>query len=602
LPTNPSRPFFEPADIDSTVARSFLTTDLTEPGYRIYLSAPQGTQTQKAVMSVAPGGTDTWEFQASNGTVTHDTNGPPAQARPASLGYFVAFSSANPEGAYFSVGRVQQSDAGRSVAINVNSVNEGVSNPLSFTVPHQRAQPGDVGDLIRVTATQSGNATSFKVETAGLMNADGTPHWNVLPGSPFTIPGVLDMQGLAADGDVLFVGAQHNGAPVQASGLPVQVPVNPAGVVDLSYCGSDGSTCASRDMVPRESLTSWDTGTYFKVHEAAGQVFGQQERHLYTNDRNEAQASGLLTFTDTKFLLRADAPDATWLPVYRCVDPRRDMHVVWLDTLKAGSTLCANSGDDPGQPNGLLGYISTTDKPNMLPLNHLRKGTHNATGSATATDEHDTHDHVFALGDQAIDLQANGYELRELVGWVYNVQNATTPPCQPRATCAPGTCGAQGDGCGHTITCTTPCATGNVCYEATQTCVASGSLDACYELCDDAFQACLNPPPGTPRQGVTQCSSEQTACKTACNCQPKTCASLGVACGSAADGCGGTLSCGSCSGGATCSSSGQCVAPSSGGAQCRAQCLADDKACIAAGIKASECTTTEHACVAACPP
>ncbi len=445
---------------------------------------------------------------------------------------------------------MQQSDAGRSVVIKVNSVNEGVSNPLAYTVPHQRSQPGDVGDLIRVTATPNANSTTtFLVETAGLMNADGTPHWNPLPSGPLTIPGILDVQGLAADGDVLFVGARHNGVPLQASSLPLQVPANPAGVVDLSYCGSDGSACTARDLVPRESVTSWDGGTYFRVHEAAGQVFGGQERHLLTNDRNEAHASGLLSFTDTKFLLRADQPDATWLPVYRCVDTRRDMHVVWIDTLKAGSTLCANSGDDPGEPNGLLGYVSTNDKPNMLPLIHLRKGTENATGPGTGTDEHDTHDHVFAVGE-TVTLQAAGYEVREVVGWVYDLQNGTTPPCAPKPTCTSGTCGNQDDGCGHVFTCN-PCGANLVCYEATNKCVPSGSVDACFEACTDQWNACITPIPGAVHPGTGVCQAELDSCNATCTCQPKTCASLGVTCGAPANGCGGTLSCGSCATGST---------------------------------------------------
>lgn len=37
-----------------------------------------------------------------------------------------------------------------------------------------------------------------------------------------------------------------------------------------------------------------------------------------------------------------------------------------------------------------------------------------------------------------------------------------------------------------------------------------------------------------------------------CRCEPATCATLGAACGDVDDGCGGTLSCGGCSGGATC--------------------------------------------------
>jgi len=45
-------------------------------------------------------------------------------------------------------------------------------------------------------------------------------------------------------------------------------------------------------------------------------------------------------------------------------------------------------------------------------------------------------------------------------------------------------------------------------------------------------------------------------------CTPKTCASLGAACGTPSDGCGGTLSCGTCPTGKACNASYQCVVPS----------------------------------------
>jgi hypothetical protein len=150
---------------------------------------------------------------------------------------------------------------------------------------------------------------------------------------------------------------------------------------------------APRAFGHRETLVSFDGGTYARVHEAKGQVFGEQDRHVYTSDRFEATTSGLTqSFTDSKFVLRTDAPDASWATVYRCVDWRRDMHTFWLST----SPACDNSGDDPGQRNGAIGFISTVNRPNMAPLFHLRRGTHNATGVGTGTPEHDTHDHVFA--------------------------------------------------------------------------------------------------------------------------------------------------------------------------------------------------------------
>jgi hypothetical protein len=50
-----------------------------------------------------------------------------------------------------------------------------------------------------------------------------------------------------------------------------------------------------------------------------------------------------------------------------------------------------------------------------------------------------------------------------------------------------------------------------------------------------------------------------------CTCTPTTCAAQGATCGSLSDGCGGTLNCGTCSSGQTCTNN-ACVAPSDGGA------------------------------------
>lgn len=51
-------------------------------------------------------------------------------------------------------------------------------------------------------------------------------------------------------------------------------------------------------------------------------------------------------------------------------------------------------------------------------------------------------------------------------------------------------------------------------------------------------------------------------------CTPTTCAALGATCGTPSNGCGGTLSCGTCSGGNTCNTSNQCVAPPPSGGSC----------------------------------
>lgn len=59
----------------------------------------------------------------------------------------------------------------------------------------------------------------------------------------------------------------------------------------------------------------------------------------------------------------------------------------------------------------------------------------------------------------------------------------------------------------------------------------------------------------------------------AASCQAKTCADVGATCGTASDGCGGTLSCGSCASGQTCDSQ--------GGNHCRA--LTAEEECGASG-------------------
>jgi hypothetical protein len=74
-----------------------------------------------------------------------------------------------------------------------------------------------------------------------------------------------------------------------------------------------------------------------------------------------------------------------------------------------------------------------------------------------------------------------------------------------------------------------------------------------------------------------------------CGCQPKSCAELGLSCGLAEDGCGGTVDCGSCSGGELCSSKGQCVACQQGAA------CAASKPCVVSTMDCSgtpTCTDT----------
>jgi hypothetical protein len=84
----------------------------------------------------------------------------------------------------------------------------------------------------------------------------------------------------------------------------------------------------------------------------------------------------------------------------------------------------------------------------------------------------------------------------------------------------------------------------------------------------DIYELGFIPPPGTATTWyqvcVTDYSGQQNCGRPIdldtslpCVCTPKTCASLGDMCGSASDGCGGTLNCGTCSSGYSCSSN-QC--------------------------------------------
>jgi hypothetical protein len=119
-----------------------------------------------------------------------------------------------------------------------------------------------------------------------------------------------------------------------------------------------------------------------------------------------------------------------------------------------------------------------------------------------------------------------------LTTWaVWSSQSAalelSTPAWVASGSCAPATCqslgsecGELGDGCGSSLNCGS-CGSGEAC--------ASG-------VCVDVS----TPPP-------------------AGSCVPATCPSLGVECGGASDGCGGSLNCGGCASGQTCATGGVCV-------------------------------------------
>ncbi|CDZ77277.1 hypothetical protein BN59_01559 [Legionella massiliensis] len=112
--------------------------------------------------------------------------------------------------------------------------------------------------------------------------------------------------------------------------------------------------------------------------------------------------------------------------------------------------------------------------------------------------------------------------------------------CVPRTCGTLTACGPISDGCGGLITCNScpsgqTCGGGGVPYQ----CSATGGA------CTSNAQ-CVARNPATPI-----CNIVTNQCVSAV-CTPLTCAQQGFNCGAAGNGCGGTITCGTCSGGQIC--------------------------------------------------
>ena len=446
IPSRVDRPFFEAADVDASVARRFLPDAFREPGNRIYLDTSQrvigkgGQPLYDALVSDVPDGsafppgasvtTDPkkgpvtalhratpsrsvepiadWEAFPSTSMTTHSHG--PLELTPFGQGCLEAASSpSSTVGDHVRICRSPQLDPGRAVEIDLQIWN-GLTqaNAETTTLDHHIVQGAPMGDALRMRVDRSGPGTTVTFFTAAEANPDGTMRWIPHPHGPIHVASDLSEQGIAQEGDAVFLGTRVNGVALRLQDF---APEAVGYAYDLSYCG--GAGCAPRTYGARDTV-AMGGATYVRVHEARGSIYGGQDRSLYTTNRLEALTSGLPNVVQGKFLVRSDAPDATWLPLYRCVDWRRDMHVYWLAT----SPACANSGDDPGYPNGVLGYVSSAPGAGLAPLYHLRKGTENATGSPTLTPEHDTHDHYFAVGDADKASAPSDYTLFETLGYV----------------------------------------------------------------------------------------------------------------------------------------------------------------------------------------
>jgi hypothetical protein len=150
---------------------------------------------------------------------------------------------------------------------------------------------------------------------------------------------------------------------------------------------------------------------------------------------------------------------------------------------------------------------------------------------------------------------------------------ASCPPGPPPPECTPGTCasegfncGPQGDGCGGTLSCGS--------CSGCQVCGGGGTPGVCGGTCcvpeSCASQGISCGPAGDGCGGTLSCGTcpsgescggggvdGKCGAIDSGTCPPKTCAGLGFNCGPAGDGCGGTLSCGTCSGCQTCGGGGK---------------------------------------------
>ncbi|MFO0572498.1 MAG: hypothetical protein U1A78_00725 [Polyangia bacterium] len=135
---------------------------------------------------------------------------------------------------------------------------------------------------------------------------------------------------------------------------------------------------------------------------------------------------------------------------------------------------------------------------------------------------------------------------------------------------AGATCGLIGDGCGNTIdcgTCTAPqtCGGGGTQFQCggNNACVPMTAAQACGALnaeCGEVSDGCGGTVTcGSCITGLT-CGGGGVAFKCGAGgggpCTPLTCAQLGSNCGSTGDGCGGTIDCGTCPSGQACGAGG----------------------------------------------
>jgi hypothetical protein len=169
--------------------------------------------------------------------------------------------------------------------------------------------------------------------------------------------------------------------------------------------------------------------------------------------------------------------------------------------------------------------------------------------------------------------------------------NAGACACNTLTSCAwqSKNCGSIPDGCGGTLSCGTcpsnqVCGSNNVCTtpppvsSCTHSECSSGtklpsSCSACTQKVCSSDPYCCN------FSWDSICANEGKSMCTACgapSCAPTSCSALGKNCGSVGDGCGGTLSCGSCATGQACTNN-VCTTTSPPAACAHSQCTSGSK-------------------------
>lgn len=190
------------------------------------------------------------------------------------------------------------------------------------------------------------------------------------------------------------------------------------------------------------------------------------------------------------------------------------------------------------------------------------------------------------------------------------VQDGCTPKTQAQA-CGSKQCGSEPDGCGSNINCGSNngnCPTGQTCNAqemcetpTATTCTIGTGTYSNGENSQDTCKYCnvsLNTTAWSTRPDQTACTSPSTTGKCVsgtCTCQPKTQAqACGTKqCGTAADGCGGTVSCGTCTSPAVCNAQQMCetqCVPKTSCSQFPGQCGKLDKGCGAGYLDCGDTT------------